>query len=172
MKPSILHATRAEKGLGGRSAKPWQHMPLEDPPALGGPLDPLAPRALWRLIQIGEMAGLIGATGQAKLLAAFRPTEARSAGPLAEIGQFRCGLTDLYVLVTLFAASPRPVPIPLLARETLAEASGLRESLDHLDAAGLLETESMPTAEIGLRLSEAGTRLAVLLIYRVLKSIV
>lgn len=114
------------------------------------------------------MAGLIlpgaePAAGHRSLLSSMT-----GAAVKAELGRFQASTIELYVLVTLFAAAPNPVTMPILARETLSEPDMLRSALDRLDDAGALKTERVVSGEVGLQLTSAGSRLAVLLIYRVL----
>lgn len=87
---------------------------------------------------------------------------------VAELQRFHSNLTELYVLVTLFAAAPHLVTLPILARETQGEPDTLRSTLDHLHGAGAFEIERLSSGESGLRLTSAGSRLAVLLMYRVI----
>lgn len=93
------------------SVKPWwtAHLAPADP--LGGPLDPSASRALWRLVHIAEMAGLFPSASENLMLDAFRGAERDRPAIAAELARFRCSLNDLYVLVTLFSAAPRAVPL-------------------------------------------------------------
>jgi hypothetical protein len=150
--------------------KPWWRVDLKPVESLGGPLDPAAPRALWRLVGIGEMAGLLVSTSESVMLDAFQRCGKSRSTIDAELERFKCSRTDLYVLVTLFSAAPRAVPLTVLSRETLADPFRLRTSLDHLDAIGAVSAETKPNQEPAVGLSSSGLSFAVLVTYRVINA--
>lgn len=149
----------------------WRALP-EAPSATGARLDPATPRALWYLIQIGEMVGLVGPTDETKILNAFQANEDSTCPGAAIVARLDCSVTDLFVLITLFAATPRTVPIPLVARDTIADPAALRTSLNHLHELKAIEPRELPNGEVVPQLTVHGSRLAVLLIYRVIKAVV
>ena len=150
--------------------------PFRPPPAtrsttavtIGGPLDPAAPRALWRLIQIGETAGLVTPADQEAITEAFGRT-ARRASIDRALAHARCGVTELYVLVTLFAAEPRPVGRQTLAHETLADSGSLRLALERLEALAAISPGAGSAGEPPVMLTSSGRGLAAILVYRVLR---
>jgi hypothetical protein len=135
-------------------------------------LNPAIPRVLCRLIHLGQTAGLILRADQDLILSAFS-SEARtreSVGPV--LAQFQCSVTELYILVMLFFAKPRPVPVEVLERETLVPASQLRAGLNHLDELELISVMAADSAEPLVQLTPSGSDLAMWLIYRVIAAIV
>ena len=101
---------------------------------IGGALDPAAPRALWRLIQIGETTGLVTPADQDAIVDAFGSAERGRESIDRALDRAQCSVTELYILVTLFAAEPRPVSVQTLARETLANSGSLWLALERLEA--------------------------------------
>ena len=160
--------------IGGRTAetdvKPWSRTPFESPDSLGQPLDPAAPRALWRLVNIGEMAGLLTPTDQDAIVEAFRTGGQKRTAVDTELERFDCSRTELYVLVTLFSAAPNPVSLQILARETSANSPSLRRSLDHLDKLNAIAAEGPADTELSLQLTSSGLSLAAILMYRVINA--
>jgi hypothetical protein len=160
--------------IGGRTAgtndKPWRSPRFERSDSIGQPLDPAAPRALWRLVNIGEMAGLLTTSDQDATIDVFRTGGQKRAAVDAELDRFKCSLMDLYILVTLFSAAPRPVSLRVLARETYADSLSLRKSLDHLDELAAISAEGLADTRSALQLTSSGWSLAVVLIYRVINA--
>lgn len=170
MRMTSLPTQAGESGQVARRSRPWWTAQLAPADSVGGALDPAAPRALWRLVHIGEMAGLIQPSDESLILDAFRGPEQGRPAIAAELTRFRCSITDLYVLVTLFSAAPRPVPLFALPRETLAEPMALRRSLDRLDETGTITTRAEPHTEPTLELTSTGFNLAVFVTYRVIRA--
>lgn len=170
MNPPSLPTFSGDKHMIARSVKPWWTARLSPADPMGGPLDPAAPRALWRLIHIGEMTGLVPASSESLMLEAFRGAEQGRPAIAAELVRFQCSLTDLYILVTLFSATPRAVPLSVLSRETLADTLSLRKSLDRLDEMRAISTHVDANGRLLIALTSSGLNLAVLVTYRVINA--
>jgi hypothetical protein len=175
MQTQLMNLSRPSTSpIGGRTTgtndKPWRRTRFEPADSIGQPLDPAAPRALWRLVNIGEMAGLLTTSDQDATIEVFRAGGPKRAAVDAELDRFKCSLMDLYVLVTLFSAAPRPVSLPVLARETYADSLSLRKSLDHLDELDAISAEGFAGTGSALQLTSSGWSLAVFLIYRVINA--
>ncbi|MBI5692303.1 MAG: hypothetical protein HZC55_19650 [Verrucomicrobia bacterium] len=131
---------------------------------------PAAPRAFWRLVNIGEMAGLLTAFEPGAIVEAFRSGGQKRNAVDVELTRFKCSLTDLYVLVTLFAAVPWPVSLQILARETCADPCSLRKSLDHLEELNAIFFKDRADTGSAFQLTPSGQTLAVFLMYRVINA--
>ena len=146
--------------------------PVEIVETVDAALDPAMPRALLRLVNIAEMAGLITPEDQGLILNAFSGESPRSDSVAHVLDRFQCSVTELYILVTLFAAVPRPVPLAALERETLAHPGLLRSGLDHLHEMAAILTDIRRDTEPAFELTPSGQSLAVFLMYRVIAAIV
>ena len=140
--------------------------------AIGGALDPAPPPALCQLIQIGESARLVTLADQDAMVDAFGSAERRRATIDRALNHLQCSATELYILVTLFAAESRPVKVQSLARETLANSGALRFALERLEARAAISREVRAAGEPPVRLTSSGRDLALILMYRVLRSVV
>jgi hypothetical protein len=152
-----------------RPSRPPQSTRTTSDKTIGGALDLAAPRALWRLIQIGETAGLVTPADRTATVTAFGSTARRLVSVGRVLDGFQCSATELYLLVTLFAAS-RPLSCQTLARETLADPASLRSALDHLGTLAATSVEFTADGESLIRLTQSGQARAVMLMYRVLQS--
>ena len=76
------------------------------------------------------------------------------------------------VLVTLFAADPRPVTVQALARDTLVTSGSLGPALERLESLAIVATEAGGTGEPPIRLTSSGRDLSAILIYSVLRAAV
>ena len=139
---------------------------------IGGALEPTAPRALWRLIQIGETAGLVTPADQDAIVDAFGNADRRRESIDRALAHSRCSVTELYILVTLFAAEPRPVSVQTLARETLANSGSLRFALERLEALATISREVGAIGDSPIILTSSGRALSVILMYSVLSVVV
>jgi hypothetical protein len=153
-------------------AGPEACAPIEIVETLGAALNPAMPRALLRLVNIAEMAGLITPEDQTLILDAFSRESPLSDSVAHVLDRFQCSVTELYVLVTLFAAVPRPVPLSALERETLSHPGLLRSGLDHLHEMAAILTDIRRDTEPAFELTPSGQSLAVFLMYRVIAAIV
>ena len=156
--------------LAERCPRPAPHRGQPGPAhdELGGPLDPTAPRALWRLLQIGEGAGLVDLFVENTLVDLLRSGGADSSVVAVELSRFECSLSDLYVLVTLFSAIPSPVPVSTLAHETLVAPEQLFCSLNQLTKRRVIVITSDEADVPAAELTPWGHTLAVLLMCRVI----
>ena len=128
------------------------------------------PRALWRLMAIAEMARLIGPLDQNRLVATLSDEFRAEALIGLVLNRFRCSRAELYILVTLFSAMPRYVSTDVLVRETLADEVTLRYGLTHLRELGMIAERTAADAKTEARLTDAGVRFAVSLMYRVVNA--
>jgi len=153
-------------------AGPEACAPIEIAETLDAALIPAMPRALLRLVNIAEMAGLTTPEDQRLILDAFSGESPLSDSVAHVLDRFQCSVTELYILVTLFAAVPRPVPLSVLERETFAHPGLLRSDLDHLHEMAALLTHISRDTEPAIELTPSGQSLAVFLMYRVIAAIV
>lgn len=151
---------RAESGFGGDDAP--------DELEQTGSFDRAVPRALWRLMQIGERAGLSASVHRAHILEAFVGMPLVHSDITRVLQAFELDVTELYLLVTLFSADPHPVMLSVLAREVLRDRAHIRGQMAHLERQGLVvrPLDEADSADAPIRLTEFGRETAVYAIYR------
>ncbi len=134
----------------------------------GPVVSPLTPPALWRLIEIGERAGLSRSAHRPNLVKAFVRGSAIHPAVARVLRAFDVDATGFFVLVALFAARGRPLDIAALSGETLADRAELGGRVAELARKGILSCAPGLRNRVSIRLTPEGRQTAVFAVYRVI----
>ena len=124
------------------------------------------PPAFWRLIEIGEQAGLVTPTDELELSESEETITRTRATVARMLDELRYSATEFYLLVTLFHAAPHSLNLETLARETLADSESLGLALERLHADQAIVAECEEDLEAPVTLTPTGKSLVLLLVYR------
>jgi hypothetical protein len=131
---------------------------------------PSTPLALWRLIEIGERAGLVQSAHRPNLVKAFVGEGAIHPAVSRVLQAFDIDAASLFVITALFASGERPLDVAALRSETLASRARLCRRIAELARKGILTCDPISRGRFAIALTPAGRQTAVLAVYRVIEA--
>lgn len=164
-------ATRADHGVG-QPRRRWEQYsaPARKSRRSEVVTCPSTPLALWRLIEIGERAGLVQSEHRPNLVKAFVGEGAIPPAVVRVLHAFGIDATSLFVMTALFAAGDRSLDIAALQGETLASRTRLSRCVAELARKGILTCDPVCRGRFAIVLTPAGRQTTVLAIYRVIEA--